>query len=84
MATFEIELPSPYSRRDCGDFGLFQSLSQTILGLGYIHTEDVTAGASLIDRLREFDQIALCERSFFDPAKRRARGHWTSECRSLY
>lgn len=42
-------------------------LSQTILGLGYIHTEDGTAGASLVDPLGEFDQIALCERSFFDP-----------------
>jgi len=62
----------------------FSPLSQTILGLGYIHTEDVTAGASLVDPLGEFDQITLCERSFFDPSKRLARGHWTSEFGPLY
>ena len=62
----------------------FSPLSQTILGLGYIHTEAVTAGAALVDPLGEFDQIALCERSFFDPSKRVARGHWSGEYRPLY
>ena len=62
----------------------FSPLSQTILGLGYIHTEAVTAGTALVDPLGEFDQIALCERSFFDPSKRVARGHWSGECRPLY
>ena len=62
----------------------FSPLSQTILGSGYIHTEAVTAGTALVDPLGEFDQIALCERSFFDPSKRVARGHWSGEYRPLY
>ena len=62
----------------------FSPLSQTILGLGFIHTEKVTAGTALVDPLGEFDQITLCERSFFDPSKRVARGHWTREYRPLY
>ena len=55
----------------------FSPLSQTILGLGYIDSQDISTEEPLVDPLGEFEQIALCRRPLFDPSKRVVRGHWS-------
>jgi glycine cleavage system aminomethyltransferase T len=62
----------------------FSPLSQTILGLGYINSQDIATAEPLVDPLGEFEQIALCRRPLFDPSKRIARGHWSGEFRPVY
>jgi glycine cleavage system aminomethyltransferase T len=62
----------------------FSPLSQTILGLGYINSQDIAIAETLVDPLGEFEQIALCRRPLFDPSKRIARGHWSGEFRPVY
>ena len=62
----------------------FSPLSQTILGLGYINSQDIATAETLVDPLGEFEQIALCRRPLFDPSKRIARGRWSGEFRPIY
>ena len=54
----------------------FSPLAGSVLGLGYVVTQDKSGASPLIDPLGNFDQIRLQQRPFFDPKKRVVLGGW--------
>jgi glycine cleavage system aminomethyltransferase T len=54
----------------------FSPLAGSVLGLGYVATQEKDAASPLIDPLGYFDDIRLRQRPFFDPTKRVVLGGW--------
>jgi hypothetical protein len=51
-------------------------LAGSILGLGYVATQDKSTASPLIDPLGNFEEIRLQQKPFFDLKKRVVLGGW--------